>query len=140
LAGVGNLRGRECQPCLYTASADHAKLSVRGLSCRTFVWLLIRRFAMVSTCVITALGSYRNHESRLKRGIIRTGWKIASSAIPAEPINQRSACDKSPATQCAYVPEPRRRATLDSFSWPATIAGGDIVRRVIEWDGLLRRK
>jgi hypothetical protein len=59
----------------------------------------------------------------------RTGWKIASSAIPAEPAHEyqvnNDPIKHSKTLQCD-VPDPNNLARFDSFSRPAAI-GGDIV-------------
>jgi hypothetical protein len=59
----------------------------------------------------------------------RTGWKIANSAIPAEPTHKyqvnNDPIKHSKTLQCD-VPDPNNLARFDSFSRPAAI-GGDIV-------------
>lgn len=60
---------------------------------------------------------------------IHTGWKTASSAIPAEPKGDISAIPSSIWNPHKNIPEPRIRAAVDSFltPFPPVVAiGGDI--------------
>jgi hypothetical protein len=84
---------------------------------------------MVSTFNWSVYCSYHFHGANANlESEIRTGWKTASSAIPAEPkiVSTHSMCQLNQPLK--IIPEPNRRAKVDSFLAPFSdaIAGGDI--------------
>jgi hypothetical protein len=70
----------------------------------TLPWLLINRFAMVSTL-------YSISEACESSQVVRTGWKTSNSEIPAEAVHCQmcSASFRSP-----HEPAPSNRAAADS--------------------------
>jgi hypothetical protein len=86
------------------------------------------RFAIVST--LEKSSQYQNgdaiHEGQ------HTGWKTASSAIPADPEDVSQFLAEKTQLQ-KFIPEPSRRAIIDSFLTPfaevdvVIATGGDIV-------------
>jgi hypothetical protein len=107
----------------------------------TRVWLLINRFAMVSTCASAHVSPLRSRLCFLEFGAVVRGGKLPTrryqrSLWPVSmhwTLNERARKKPRryprPATAIASnIPEPRSLAKLDSFSRPVFPVGGDIVK------------
>lgn len=101
-----------------------------GVCLLTRVWLLINRFAIVSTWsrLVSALsfGTIGRFDVAATYGV--EDGQLGDTSGACRPLSVSTCSSLKPRRRANQsVPEPRSLARFDSFSAPATIAGGDMM-------------